>query len=231
MPASVKTKPQKPAQDADNAGKRPTKNPLRAIRRKCLDCSGGSTLEVKECVMDQCALWPFRFGRNPYDQKSQILEPEEDFLTEERQMPLEHDQVTEPVATEEKRALPNLATNSSLPANSDPKAKLSSQCVSDTTTATQDSQVTEPVQKEQSRVLPNFATNSVLPANSDPQTPQSPQSVSDTTAASATPPKAPSPSSQASDPSKLFFPKQNTVKKKRASQKIAQPSASLLDYF
>ena len=183
MPASVKTKPQKPAQDADNAGKRPTKNPLRAIRRKCLDCSGGSTLEVKECVMDQCALWPFRFGRNPYDQKSQILEPEEDFLTEERQMPLEHDQVTEPVATEEKRALPNLATNS------------------------------------------------VLPANSDPQTPQSPQSVSDTTAASATPPKAPSPSSQASDPSKLFFPKQNTVKKKRASQKIAQPSASLLDYF
>lgn len=76
MCASVKATPTVPLPATDTSGKRPSKNPLRAIRRKCLDCSGGSTLEVKECVMNQCALWPFRFGRNPYLAQAQE-EPEE----------------------------------------------------------------------------------------------------------------------------------------------------------
>ena len=39
--------------------------PVKAIRAKCLDCSGGSAKEVKECPVIACALHPFRLGRNP----------------------------------------------------------------------------------------------------------------------------------------------------------------------
>ena len=35
---------------------------LRAIRAKCLDCSGGSHAEVAECLVKKCALYPFRLG-------------------------------------------------------------------------------------------------------------------------------------------------------------------------
>jgi len=42
------------------------KNPVKAIRAKCLECSGGSATEVKECPIKGCALYEFRFGRNPY---------------------------------------------------------------------------------------------------------------------------------------------------------------------
>ena len=36
----------------------------RAIRSKCLDCSG-STGEVVRCVVTDCPLWEFRFGKRP----------------------------------------------------------------------------------------------------------------------------------------------------------------------
>ena len=39
--------------------------PLKAIREKCLDCVY-SAHEVKMCVMTDCALHPFRFGKNPF---------------------------------------------------------------------------------------------------------------------------------------------------------------------
>ena len=40
--------------------------PLRAIRQNCLDCMNGSSNEVQLCPMEnRCALWPFRFGKNP----------------------------------------------------------------------------------------------------------------------------------------------------------------------
>ena len=38
---------------------------LSAIREKCLDCAGGSWLEVRECGSGNCALRPFRFGADP----------------------------------------------------------------------------------------------------------------------------------------------------------------------
>lgn len=41
-------------------------NPVKAIRLKCLDCSGGSSEEVKKCVIPHCPLYPFRFGKNPF---------------------------------------------------------------------------------------------------------------------------------------------------------------------
>ncbi len=37
-----------------------------AIRRKCIDCSGGKIVEVRRCEAVSCSLWPFRLGSNPY---------------------------------------------------------------------------------------------------------------------------------------------------------------------
>ena len=42
------------------------KNPVKAIRKKCIECSGGSRSEIEKCVIKDCALYPFRFGRNPF---------------------------------------------------------------------------------------------------------------------------------------------------------------------
>ena len=37
----------------------------RAIRKKCMDCSGGLTREVRDCWAKNCPLFPYRFGKNP----------------------------------------------------------------------------------------------------------------------------------------------------------------------
>lgn len=39
--------------------------PVKSIRKKCLDCSGGSRKEVRECMLTDCPLHPFRMGKNP----------------------------------------------------------------------------------------------------------------------------------------------------------------------
>ena len=39
--------------------------PLRAIRARCLECSGGSASEVRECPVLGCPLYPYRDGHNP----------------------------------------------------------------------------------------------------------------------------------------------------------------------
>lgn len=49
-------------------------NPVKAIREKCLDCCGGSTLEVKECTAENCPIYPFRLGKNPFRQKRELTE-------------------------------------------------------------------------------------------------------------------------------------------------------------
>ena len=41
-------------------------NPVKAIRAYCLNCVGGSSNEVKLCPADDCELYAFRFGKNPY---------------------------------------------------------------------------------------------------------------------------------------------------------------------
>jgi hypothetical protein len=40
-------------------------SPVRAIRVKCLDCSGDQRKEARLCPVKECALWPFRMGTNP----------------------------------------------------------------------------------------------------------------------------------------------------------------------
>lgn len=45
-------------------------SPIKAIRLKCLDCCCGQRVEVNLCPCEDCALWPFRFGKNPYSTKT-----------------------------------------------------------------------------------------------------------------------------------------------------------------
>lgn len=39
--------------------------PIQAIRRKCIDCAGGSYKAVRNCEEEDCPLYPFRLGKNP----------------------------------------------------------------------------------------------------------------------------------------------------------------------
>ena len=48
-----------------NAPEPATGSALKAIRAKCLDCAGGMPSEVRECVINRCALHPFRMGKRP----------------------------------------------------------------------------------------------------------------------------------------------------------------------
>ncbi len=52
--------------------------PIKAIRLKCLDCSAGSSKEVKLCPVSDCVLWPYRFGKRPETAKryyGDLLDP------------------------------------------------------------------------------------------------------------------------------------------------------------
>ena len=46
--------------------KEKVKNPMTAIRAKCVECCNGSLKEVRECRVTSCALHEFREGKNPY---------------------------------------------------------------------------------------------------------------------------------------------------------------------
>lgn len=39
--------------------------PLKAIRKFCIGCCGGSLKGVKFCPAENCLLYPFRSGKNP----------------------------------------------------------------------------------------------------------------------------------------------------------------------
>ena len=40
--------------------------PLKAIRKNCIDCSGGSKAEARRCIEVECPCWPFRMETNPF---------------------------------------------------------------------------------------------------------------------------------------------------------------------
>lgn len=42
-----------------------TLTPLKAIRKKCLDCSNFQPSEVRKCLIEDCPLFPYRMGKNP----------------------------------------------------------------------------------------------------------------------------------------------------------------------
>lgn len=39
--------------------------PIKAIRKKCVDCTAGSYKEIRFCTIVECAIYPYRFGRRP----------------------------------------------------------------------------------------------------------------------------------------------------------------------
>ena len=40
-------------------------SPVKAIKKYCLDCVGGSVKERRLCNITDCPLHPFRLGKNP----------------------------------------------------------------------------------------------------------------------------------------------------------------------
>lgn len=46
------------------------RNPMTAIRSKCVECCNGSTAEVAQCTIKTCSLWLFRGGKNPFHSRS-----------------------------------------------------------------------------------------------------------------------------------------------------------------
>jgi len=47
-------------------------NRNRAIRLKCYDCSCFNRAEIRECVIKDCALFPYRMGK---EDKTAFMEP------------------------------------------------------------------------------------------------------------------------------------------------------------
>ena len=54
------------------------KSPLKAIRQHCLECCCGSAYEVKNCVIHDCELYPYRLGNNPFRTRSMTDEQKQD---------------------------------------------------------------------------------------------------------------------------------------------------------
>ena len=51
--------------------------PLKAIRKNCIDCMGGSLKEVKLCPSDDCPLYGYRFGKYPEGTRKKVKISEE----------------------------------------------------------------------------------------------------------------------------------------------------------
>jgi len=47
--------------------------PIKAIRKKCLDCSNSQTKEVRLCPVVECALYPYRMGKRPSEETIDAL--------------------------------------------------------------------------------------------------------------------------------------------------------------
>lgn len=60
--------------------------PMKAIRAKCLECSCGSSNEVRLCEVTTCPLYDFRFGKKPSAKTNEILDEDiedEDFTEDD----------------------------------------------------------------------------------------------------------------------------------------------------
>ena len=67
-------------EEFDQAVKENT-NVLRAIRLKCYDCSSYQSNEVRDCIVINCPLYPFRLGKNPF-RKKELTEEKRNELRE-----------------------------------------------------------------------------------------------------------------------------------------------------
>ena len=81
---------------------RKEKKPVKAIRENCIDCMGGRESEghlkrITECASTNCALFDFRFGRNPYHTQN-LTDVQRKERAERFKTSLSHDKRTENVA-------------------------------------------------------------------------------------------------------------------------------------
>ena len=53
-------------------------NPVKAIREKCLDCTCNQISEITDCPIKSCALYAFRFGKNPYRAKRELTDEQKE---------------------------------------------------------------------------------------------------------------------------------------------------------
>ncbi len=65
----------------------------KAIRLKCMDCTGQQIVEVRECTVTNCPLYHFRMGKNPFSnrkgnaellRKNQIKKSDQGMTTESK---------------------------------------------------------------------------------------------------------------------------------------------------
>jgi hypothetical protein len=57
--------------DGTNTNETPLFTPMKAMRKKCLDCCCGSPKEVELCPVTACPLYTYRFGKRPGTVKRQ----------------------------------------------------------------------------------------------------------------------------------------------------------------
>jgi len=50
--------------------------PIKAIRHKCLDCTGNQPKEVRLCPCFDCPLWGYRMGVRPMHKRAQEVNEE-----------------------------------------------------------------------------------------------------------------------------------------------------------
>jgi len=53
--------------------------PIKAIRKKCLQCCAGSYKEVRECIITDCPLYVYRFGKRPGREAKKQMDSETDW--------------------------------------------------------------------------------------------------------------------------------------------------------
>lgn len=58
-------------------------SPIKAIRQKCLECSNWSVTGIQMCPVKACALYEFRFGKDP-GRKKRVLSDEQRKIVVER---------------------------------------------------------------------------------------------------------------------------------------------------
>jgi hypothetical protein len=74
--------PERKQKIVEMVGEGVAQSPTAAIRAKCLDCSCGQSAEVGRCELVKCALWPFRFGKNPFRSTREYSEEERAVMAE-----------------------------------------------------------------------------------------------------------------------------------------------------
>jgi hypothetical protein len=63
------------------------RTPIKAIRAKCIDCTNGQNVEIRECPITGCPLWEYRMGHRPKNNVEDDLNKDnsnnEDFIEED----------------------------------------------------------------------------------------------------------------------------------------------------